>query len=56
MSSVYRSAEIEPDYVAVVDADTFAPPTAGTRRWRAVTAARIGTTRLIDNLFLGADR
>jgi len=41
------------DYVAVVDADTFeAEPCLGPRSL-LVVAARLGTTRLIDNLWLG---
>jgi pantoate--beta-alanine ligase len=37
------------DYVALVDAETLAEPRAGKPR-RLLAAARLGTTRLIDNL------
>ncbi len=45
-----RDAGIEPEYVAVVDPDTFAPPHNG--RAIIAVAARIGNTRLIDNMEL----
>jgi pantoate--beta-alanine ligase len=39
------------DYIAVVDAETLAPiETLGNRPARILVAARIGTTRLIDNI------
>ncbi len=38
------------DYVALRDADTLQPPTAGASRLVALGAAWLGTTRLIDNL------
>jgi pantoate--beta-alanine ligase len=38
------------DYVAVRDADTLAEPLPNSRLWVALAAARLGTTRLIDNL------
>lgn len=41
------------DYVALVDAATLEAPVAGQSR-RLLAAARIGTTRLIDNLPVGA--
>lgn len=54
MHQVYQSEGIRPEYAKVVDEATFqAPAKPGTGSWRAVTAAQIGTTRLIDNLFLG---
>jgi pantoate--beta-alanine ligase len=40
------------DYVAVVDADTFRPETALRSRSLLVAAARLGSTRLIDNVGL----
>ena len=43
-----RDAGIEPEYVAVVDPDTFAPPHNG--RAIIAVAARVGNTRLIDNM------
>jgi len=42
-----------PDYVALVDAATLGEPRPGQRR-RLLAAARIGTTRLIDNLDIAA--
>lgn len=38
------------DYCTVRDADTLLPPDAGTKNRRALAAAWIGSTRLIDNL------
>ncbi len=46
--TVLRDAGVEPEYVAVVDPDTFAPPTNG--RALIAVAARVGRTRLIDNM------
>jgi len=43
-----------PDYVALVDAATLGEPMPGQPR-RLLAAARIGTTRLIDNLPVAAD-
>ena len=37
------------DYVSLVDAETLGAPRPGQRR-RLLAAARVGTTRLIDNL------
>ncbi|MBC8330309.1 MAG: pantoate--beta-alanine ligase [Planctomycetes bacterium] len=54
MRRVYAEAGVEVEYAAVVDDATFLPPSARSGRWRAVTAARVGGTRLIDNLALGA--
>jgi pantoate--beta-alanine ligase len=45
------AAGIEPiDYVALCDAETLVPLTDADRPARLLAAARIGTTRLIDNL------
>lgn len=50
MLRVLRTEEdVEPDYAAAVDADTFGPPRPGGRVLLAV-AARVGPARLIDNL------
>jgi pantothenate synthetase len=38
------------DYLAIVDPDSLQPLTEINGRARALVAARIGTTRLIDNL------
>lgn len=44
------AAGFEIDYVALVDAETLAPDPAPGRARRLLAAARIGTTRLIDNV------
>ena len=54
LTPVYADAGVVPEYAAVVDDATFLPPEQARGRWRAVTAARVGSTRLIDNLLLGA--
>jgi pantoate--beta-alanine ligase len=46
------AAEIEPDYVALVDPDTFEPRERLDRPALLVLAAHLGTVRLIDNLML----
>jgi pantoate--beta-alanine ligase len=47
--SELHAAAIEPDYVELVSADTFAPVQRIEGDVLAVLAARVGTTRLIDN-------
>jgi pantoate--beta-alanine ligase len=42
-------AEVEPEYLEFVDADTLAPVSRINGHVLAVVAARVGTTRLIDN-------
>jgi pantoate--beta-alanine ligase len=49
-SAVLRDSGVDPEYVAVVDPDTFQPATNG--RALIAVAARVGSTRLIDNLEL----
>lgn len=54
-------AEIAPafdaiDYVAVADADSLAPITRADHRAVLAVAAKIGSTRLIDNTVLGEDK
>jgi pantoate--beta-alanine ligase len=50
-----RSPDLDVDYVALVDADSFRPvPTVGNRS-ELLIAARIAGTRLIDAVTLGAD-
>ena len=52
MLRVFRTEEdVEPDYAAAVDADTFGPPRLGGRVLLAV-AARVGPARLIDNIVI----
>jgi pantoate--beta-alanine ligase len=48
--TILRDAGVEPEYVAVVDPETFQPASNG--RALIAVAARIGNTRLIDNLEL----
>jgi pantoate--beta-alanine ligase len=43
---------VEPDYVALVDADSFEPAKQATAGQVLATAARVGRTRLIDNVVL----
>ncbi len=38
------------DYLELVDDETWAPASEGTRTGRLLVAARVGTTRLIDNM------
>lgn len=46
---------VKVDYLAVIDPATFAGPAAATDDSAAIIAARVGTTRLIDNMQLGHD-
>ena len=48
------AAGFDLDYVALVDAETLLPDAPATRERRLLAAARIGTTRLIDNLAVPA--
>jgi pantoate--beta-alanine ligase len=50
-----RSAQVEPDYVAVVDADAFCDVDSAVVGNEILVAAKIGTTRLIDQMRLGID-
>lgn len=47
--SALTAAGFEIDYVALVDAETLGEPVLGKRR-QLLAAARLGTTRLIDNI------
>jgi pantoate--beta-alanine ligase len=49
---VLRGPGVEPEYLALVDED-LQPVTRATARTVAVLAARVGATRLIDNVVLG---
>ena len=40
---------VEPEYLALVDPDSFQPLDSVDGRVLVVVAARVGTTRLIDN-------
>ncbi len=51
--SILRAAGFDPiDYLEVRDADTLAPLSNTSRRARILAAAKLGTTRLIDNIDL----
>lgn len=54
---VYRlhDAGFQPDYVAVRRPDDLESPSASARAWVVLAAARLGRTRLIDNLVVGGD-
>lgn len=46
--------DVHPDYFAVVDRMTLEPATSDSAGdWAVITAARVGGTRLIDNVMLG---
>ncbi len=47
-------AEVEPEYVALVDSETLEPLAAAGERALLAVAARVGDVRLIDNVVLGA--
>ncbi len=51
--SSLESAGFAVDYVALADAETLADPADGRPR-RLLAAARLGTTRLIDNIAVEA--
>lgn len=51
-----RSPMLDPDYVAVVDADTFAAVPQAARGCRIVLAGRMPSARLIDTIRLGYDQ
>jgi pantoate--beta-alanine ligase len=44
-----NASDVVPDYVVLVDADTWEPPTDRTAFGKILIAARVGGTRLIDN-------
>lgn len=48
-------AQVKTDYLAVVSRDTFARSGEASSASAAIVAARVGSTRLIDNMTLGAD-
>jgi pantoate--beta-alanine ligase len=45
-----RALDVEPEYVAVVDPDSFAPVARVDGHVLVAVATRVGTTRLIDNI------
>jgi pantoate--beta-alanine ligase len=48
-----RDAAVEPEYIEVVDPDTLEPLTEARTGAVLALAARVGSTRLIDNVILG---
>ena len=48
--------EVKPDYFAVVDDKTFKRPGTASDHSSAIVAARVGSTRLIDNISLANDQ
>jgi pantoate--beta-alanine ligase len=51
--SLARHPEVAPDYFAVVDPIEMKPVEKATSESVAIVAARVGKTRLIDNMILG---
>jgi pantothenate synthetase len=51
-----RSPALQPDYVAVVDPDTFVEAPEAARGCRIVLAGRMPSARLIDTIRLGYDQ
>jgi pantoate--beta-alanine ligase len=47
-----RARDVEPEYLELVDPDSFAPVSAMDGRALLALAARVGGTRLIDNVLL----
>jgi pantoate--beta-alanine ligase len=54
LAAAARVLEVEPalhvDYLALVDDETWEDADSGTTNGRLLVAARVGTTRLIDNV------
>lgn len=48
-------ADVRPDYLAIVNPRTFVRPDQAEAADAAIVAARVGKTRLIDNMTLGQD-
>ncbi len=48
-----REPEVAPDYVALADGETLEPVDAAAEGTVAMIAARVGRTRLLDNVILG---
>ena len=55
-AAALRSGDWDVDYVAVRDATSLREPTPDTVSWAVLAAARLGTTRLIDNLVFETPR
>ena len=54
MDVLHEDPDIRVDYLAVVDAETLVPSANARAGDVAIVAARVGTTRLIDNVVLAA--
>jgi pantoate--beta-alanine ligase len=52
--SALERAEVEPEYVALVDGETLDPLARVQDRALLAVAARVGDVRLIDNVVIGA--
>ncbi len=55
LSVLGRDGSIKPDYLAVVDDSTLTRADRADQSFAAIVAARVGSTRLIDNMTLGID-
>jgi pantoate--beta-alanine ligase len=53
--TITRESGVDLDYLAVIDKRTFEKPDVAQSGNSAIIAARVGTTRLIDNMTLGRD-
>ena len=50
-----KEPEVKPDYFAVIDQTTFKRPSIASDSSSAIVAARVGKTRLIDNISLASE-
>jgi pantoate--beta-alanine ligase len=48
-------SEVQPDYFAIVDEKSFKRPDVASDASSVIVAARVGTTRLIDNMSLAPE-
>jgi pantoate--beta-alanine ligase len=53
--TIAHESGVDLDYLAVIDQQTFENPDVAQSGNSAIIAARVGTTRLIDNMTLGRD-
>jgi len=54
-SILSEELEVKPDYFGVIDETTFKRPAVASGKSSAIVAARVGNTRLIDNMSLAAE-
>jgi pantoate--beta-alanine ligase len=54
-SILAEEPEVKPDYLGVIDETTFKRPAVASGKSSAIVAARVGSTRLIDNMSLAAE-